>query len=40
MRVNSNAGSTIAYERNSYGEWQEQPGFKDTPLPITDSADN
>ncbi|MDY1591466.1 MAG: catalase [Methanofastidiosum sp.] len=40
MRVNNNAGSTIAYEPNSYGEWQEQPGFKDPPLNITGPADN
>ncbi|MDQ1327714.1 MAG: catalase [Candidatus Poribacteria bacterium] len=24
MRVNNNAGSTLGYEPNSYGEWQEQ----------------
>ena len=40
MRVNNNAGSTIAYEPNSYGEWQEQPGFKEPPLNITGPADN
>ena len=32
MRVNNNAGSTIGYEPNSYGEWQEQPDFKEPPL--------
>ena len=40
MRVNNNAGSTIAYEPNSYGEWQEQPGFKDPPLALKGPADN
>lgn len=40
MRVNSNAGSTIGYEPNSYGEWLEQSEFKDPPLPITGPADN
>ncbi len=40
MRVNNNAGSTIGYEPNSYGEWQEQPEFRDPPLPITGPADN
>lgn len=40
MRVNSNAGSTIAYEPNSYGKWQEQPGFKEPPLALTGPADN
>lgn len=27
MRVDGNQGSTIHYEPNSYGEWQEQPEF-------------
>ncbi|HNR43750.1 MAG TPA: catalase [Methanofastidiosum sp.] len=40
MRVNNNAGSTLAYEPNSYGEWQEQPGFKEPPLSINGPADN
>jgi len=40
MRVNSNAGSTIGYEPNSYGKWQEQPGFKEPPLNIKGAADN
>ncbi len=40
MRVNNNAGSTLAYEPNSYGEWQEQPGFKEPPLSIKGPADN
>lgn len=34
MRVNSNAGSTIGYEPNSYGEWQEQPEYKDPALDV------
>lgn len=38
MRVNSNSGSIIGYEPNSYGEWQEQPDFKDPPLELTGSA--
>jgi catalase len=40
MRVNNNAGRTLGYEPNSYGEWQEQPGFKEPPLFITGPADN
>lgn len=40
MRVNSNAGSAIGYEPNSYGQWQEQPAFKEPPLPINGAADN
>ena len=27
MRVDGNYGSTLAYEPNSKGEWQEQPEF-------------
>lgn len=40
MRVNNNAGSTIGYEPNSYGQWQEQPGFKEPPLAINGAADH
>lgn len=40
MRVNDNAGSTIGYEPNSYGEWQEQPNFKEPPLSINGAADH
>jgi catalase len=40
MRVNNNAGSTIGYEPNSYGQWQEQPGFKEPPLALNGAADN
>lgn len=28
MRVDGNQGSTIAYEPNSYGDWQDQPEFE------------
>lgn len=28
MRTDGNLGSTLHYEPNSYGEWQEQPAFK------------
>ena len=38
MRVNSNAGSTIGYEPNSYGQWQEQPEFKDPQLELSGNA--
>ena len=31
MRVDDNAGSTLGYEPNSYGEWQEQPGGRGPP---------
>ena len=40
MRVNDNAGSTLGYEPNSYGEWQEQPAYKDPALPLAGAADN
>lgn len=32
MRVDGNHGSTLGYEPNSYGEWQEQPDFSEPPL--------
>jgi catalase len=32
MRVDGNYGSTLGYEPNSYGEWQQQPGFAEPPL--------
>lgn len=39
MRVDGNSGSAIGYEPNSYGEWQEQPDFREPPLPIDGAAD-
>jgi catalase len=40
MRVDSNHGATLGYEPNSYGEWQEQPEFKEPPLSIEGAADH
>ncbi|MEG6520982.1 catalase [Desulfotomaculum sp. 1211_IL3151] len=40
MRVNNNAGSTIGYEPNSYGQWQQQPEFKEPPLALNGAADH
>lgn len=40
MRINNNAGATIGYEPNSYGEWQEQPAFKEPPLALSGAASN
>ncbi|HBX22166.1 MAG TPA: catalase [Desulfotomaculum sp.] len=40
MRVNNNAGSTIGYEPNSYGKWQEQPNLKEPPLALNGAADH
>ncbi|WP_193045013.1 catalase [Mycolicibacterium baixiangningiae] len=31
MRVDGNYGGTLPYEPNSYGEWQEQPGYGHPP---------
>ena len=38
MRVDGNFGSTIGYEPNSKGEWQEQPEHKEPSLNLTGSA--
>ncbi len=38
MRVNDNAGSTIGYEPNSFGAWQEQPKYDDPPLSLDGDA--
>ncbi len=40
MRVEGNYGSTLGYEPNSYGEWQEQPEFLEPPLPLQGAADH
>lgn len=40
MRVDNNAGSTIGYEPNSYGKWQEQPEHKEPPLALNGAADH
>ncbi len=40
MRVDGNYGSTLGYEPNSYGEWQEQPEFREPPLEIDGAADH
>lgn len=38
MRIDGNAGSTLGYEPNSYGQWQEQPDFSEPPLALQGSA--
>ena len=38
MRVDGNYGSTLGYEPNSYGEWQEQPEFAEPPLELSGAA--
>jgi catalase len=40
MRIDGNQGSTLGYEPNSYGEWQEQADFKEPPLEIDSAADH
>lgn len=40
MRVDGNHGSTLGYEPNSYGEWQEQPEYREPPLAIDGVADH
>lgn len=38
MRVDGNNGSRKHYEPNSFGEWQEQPEFKEPPLKLHGDA--
>jgi catalase len=40
MRVDGNHGSTIGYEPNSSGEWQEQADFNEPPLSLEGAADH
>ncbi len=40
MRVDDNAGDTLGYEPNSYGEWKEQPEFCEPPLKLDGAADH
>jgi catalase len=40
MRVDGNYGSTLGYEPNSYGQWQEQPDFREPPLKLDGAADH
>ena len=38
MRVDGNFGSTIGYEPNSAGQWQEQPDYSEPPLSLSGAA--
>ena len=40
MRVDGNSGSTLGYEPNSYGKWQEQPEYREPSLSLSGSADH
>ncbi|MUV38512.1 Catalase [Lentibacillus sp. JNUCC-1] len=39
MRVDGNQGSRIGYGPNSYGEWHDQPEYKEPGLPIQGNGD-
>ncbi len=39
MRVDGNQGSKLHYEPNSYGEWQEQPQYREPSLELHGAAD-
>jgi catalase len=40
MRVDGNHGSTLGYEPNSYGQWQQQSEFTEPPLSLEGAADH
>ena len=40
LRIDGNYGSTLGYEPNSYGEWQQQQDFKEPPLALEGAADH
>jgi catalase len=40
MRVDGNHGATPGYEPNSFGEWQQQPQYRDPALALSGAADN
>lgn len=40
MRIDGNHGSTLGYEPNSYGEWQEQPEYREPSLSLEGAADH
>lgn len=39
MRVDGNFGDTISYKPNSYGEWMQQPEYRQPPLPLAGAMD-
>ena len=39
MRVDGNYGGTLHYEPNSFGQWQEQPEYREPPLKISGDGD-
>ena len=40
MRIDGNYGSTLGYEPNSYGEWDQQPEFAEPSLKLEGAADH
>ncbi len=40
MRIDGNHGATLGYEPNSYGQWQEQPDYREPPLSVEGMADH
>src|SRR6201999_106526 len=40
MRTDGNHGGRLAYEPNSYGEWQGKTGYPEPPLSIEGAADH
>ena len=40
MRVDGNHGSTLGYQPNSYGQWEEQPDYPEPPLSIAGAAEH
>jgi catalase len=40
MRVDGNFGSTLGYDPNGYGEWEDQPEFAEPPLALHGAADH
>ena len=40
MRIDGNHGGRIGYEPNSFGEWREQPDFREPPLAVEGAADH
>jgi catalase len=39
MRVDGNFGRTLGYQPNSYGQWAEQPDYREPPLTLEGAAD-
>lgn len=40
MRTDGNNGAAINYEPNSFGEWKEQPEFREPPVEVNGSGDH